>query len=97
MDIEVTSAIRGRVLGGKLDPLVAREAIADVIGRPLLDLLQPQLWPAELRGKTPTALASFWPEWVTREDAAIRARVRAGDEDSIVNFLLIRRIRSAES
>jgi len=57
-------------------------------GRPLLEVLQPQLWPAELRGKTPDALASVWPEWVAREDAAIRARVQAGDEDSIINFLL---------
>jgi SAM-dependent methyltransferase len=57
-------------------------------GRPILELLQPQLWPAELRGKTPAALESFWPEWVTRENAAIRARIQAGDEDSIINFLL---------
>jgi len=56
--------------------------------RPILDVLQPQLWPAELRGKAPAALELFWPEWVTREDAAIRARVQAGDEDSIINFLL---------
>src|SRR5262245_17016193 len=57
-------------------------------GRPVLELLQPQLWPAELRGTTPVALESLWPDWVAREDAAIRARVQAGDEDSIVNFLL---------
>src|SRR5689334_19876471 len=57
-------------------------------GKPILEVLQPQLWPAEFRGKTPAALESFWPEWVTREDAAIRARVQAGDEDSIINFLL---------
>src|SRR5262245_53618353 len=57
-------------------------------GRPILDLVQPQLWPAELRGKAPAALESTWPDWVKREDAAIRARVQAGDEDSIANFLL---------
>jgi SAM-dependent methyltransferase len=57
-------------------------------GRPILDILQPQLWPTDLRGKTPAALESRWPEWVRREDAAIRARIQAGDEDSIVNFLL---------
>src|SRR5262245_11257025 len=57
-------------------------------GRPIVDLLQPQLWPMELRRKTPAALESFWPDWVKREDAAIRARVQAGDEDSIANFLL---------
>lgn len=36
MDIEVTSAIRGRVLDGKLDPLVAREAIADLTVLPVM-------------------------------------------------------------
>ena len=39
--------------------------------RSILDVLQPQLWPVELRGKTPAALESLWPEWVMREDAAI--------------------------
>jgi SAM-dependent methyltransferase len=55
---------------------------------PILEVLQQQLWPTELRGKTPAALEALWPDWIAREDAAIRARVQAGDEDSIINLLL---------
>jgi SAM-dependent methyltransferase len=46
------------------------------------------LWPAELRSKTAPQIEALWPGWIAREDAAIRARVNAGDEDSIVNLLL---------
>ena len=75
-------------LGGLVSAESTTVNIPFADGRPILDLLQPQLWPAELRGKTAAALESFWPDWVKREDAAIRARVQAGDEDSIANFLL---------
>jgi SAM-dependent methyltransferase len=75
-------------LGGLVSAESATVNIPFADGRPILELLQPQLWPAELRGKTPAALESFWPDWVRREDAAIRERIRAGDEDSIINFLL---------
>ena len=75
-------------LGGLASAESATVNIPFADGRPILDLLQPQLWPAELQGKAPAALESFWPNWVTHEDAAIRARVQAGDEDSIINFLL---------
>ena len=63
-------------------------AIPYADAKPILDVLQPQLWPAELRGKAPAALEALWPDWVAREDAAIRERVQAGDEDSIINLLL---------
>src|SRR5437667_4220940 len=56
--------------------------------RPIFQALQPQLWPADLRTKTPAEIESLWPGWVAGEDAAIRARVQAGDEDSIINLLL---------
>jgi len=75
-------------LGGLAAAESATVNIPFADGRPILDLLQPQLWPVELQGRTPAALESFWPNWVTHEDAAIRARVQAGDEDSIINFLL---------
>ena len=75
-------------LGGLVSAESATVNIPFADGMPILDVLQPQLWPAELRGKTAAALESFWPDWVRREDAAIRERVRAGDEDSIINFLL---------
>lgn len=75
-------------LGGLASAESATVNIPLADGRPILEIVQPQLWPAELRGKPPTALVSLWPEWVAREDAAIRTRVQAGDEDSIINFLL---------
>ena len=56
--------------------------------RPILQALQPQLWPAELRTTPAPQIEALWPGWIAREDAAIRARVRAGDEDSIINLLL---------
>jgi len=56
--------------------------------RPIFQALQPQLWPADLRTKTAPQIEALWPEWIAREDAAIRARVQAGDEDSIINLLL---------
>jgi hypothetical protein len=56
--------------------------------RPIFQALQPQLWPADLRTKTIAELEPLWPGWIAREDAAIRARVQAGDDDSIINLLL---------
>ena len=44
--------------------------------------------PAELRAAGPRDLPSVWASWVARGDAAIRARLVQGDEDSLVNFLL---------
>ena len=40
--------------------------------------------PSELIGKTPADLESSWSGWVSGRDAAIRARLERGDEDSIV-------------
>src|SRR5258705_2242820 len=56
--------------------------------RPIFQALQPQLWPADLRSKTPAEIEGLWPGWIAREDAAIRTRVQAGDDDSIINLLL---------
>lgn len=55
---------------------------------PIFDALRPDLVPSEFRGKSPGEREAMWPDWVARRDAGIRARVTAGDEDSIVNFLL---------
>src|SRR5687767_10011572 len=55
---------------------------------PILDVLRADLVPRELTMKTPAELASAWPDWVSRRDAAIRARVAQGDEDSLTYFLL---------
>jgi len=55
--------------------------------RPIIEALSDVL-PAELRTADPRDLPSLWPKWVARADAAIRARLVQGDEDSLVNFLL---------
>lgn len=55
--------------------------------RPIFEALREDLWPAEFRGLTPSQRAAAWPEWVMRRDAAIRARVADGDEDSVINLL----------
>jgi len=51
-------------------------------------LLRDDLIPADLAGTTPDQLSALWPAWIEARDAAIRARVDAGDEDSIVHLLL---------
>ena len=56
--------------------------------KPILDTLKPDLLPAQLRTLTPSQREAAWPEWVSRRDADIRARLAAGDEDSVVTFLL---------
>ncbi len=55
--------------------------------RPLLQSLD-EVLPAELKGKSAEAQAAAWPAWVKAQDAAVRARLRRGDEDTLVNFLL---------
>jgi hypothetical protein len=56
--------------------------------RPILDTLREDLIPAELRTPTSAQREALWPEWVSRRDADIRARLAAGDEDSVITFLL---------
>src|SRR5215470_20221552 len=55
--------------------------------RPLLQSFD-EVLPAELRGKSAEAQAALWPAWVKAQDSAVRARLRRGDEDTLVNFLL---------
>src|SRR5215468_2742665 len=55
--------------------------------RPLLQLFD-EILPAELKGKSAEAQGAAWPAWVEAQDAAVRARLRRGDEDTLVNFLL---------
>lgn len=56
--------------------------------KPILETLRADLLPAELRAMTPEGRKLAWPAWVSRHDAAIRARLEGGDEESVVNFLL---------
>ncbi len=55
--------------------------------RPIVEALRSALLPPELRDATPADREMAWPAWIARRDAAIRARVADGDEDSIVHFL----------
>lgn len=52
---------------------------------PILEAFRANL-PAELIAKTPADIEAAWPDWVSRHNAAIRARLERGDEDSIVNL-----------
>lgn len=56
-------------------------------GVPILRALREDRLPPELRGKTAADLESAWPAWVSRRDAAIRARVEEGDADSLIYLL----------
>jgi hypothetical protein len=60
-----------------------KTSIPYVDARPVVEAARGNL-PAELTGKTPADLESFWPGWVSRRDTAIRTRLERGDEDSIV-------------
>src|SRR5262244_1765116 len=55
--------------------------------RPTLQSLD-EILPAELKGKSAEEGARGWPEWVKAQDATVRARLRRGDEDTMINFLL---------
>jgi hypothetical protein len=58
------------------------------VARPILEAIPPAQRPAELRSKTPPELARDWPAWVSARDRDMRARLAAGDEDSIFNLAL---------
>lgn len=57
--------------------------------QPILDVLRTDLLPPELRSSTPAEREARWPDWVSRRDAAIRARLARADEDSLLNLLLL--------
>lgn len=57
--------------------------------RTILDSLDSHLLPGELQGRSPAERAQIWPGWVTRHDQEMRARLMRGDEDSLVNFLVL--------
>ena len=64
-----------------------KTAIAFVDARPILAAHAHRL-PKDLSGQIAGGLEAAWPAWVSRQDAAIRARLARGDEDSIVNLWL---------
>ena len=71
--------------GGAALADAARRYIPLADARPFMETLRGHL-PGELRGQNDAALESVWPDWVASRDAAIRARVQRGDEDSLVFF-----------
>jgi hypothetical protein len=56
--------------------------------RSILEALPPARLPAELQSKAPSELRPDWPAWVSARDRDIRARLAAGDEDSVLNLTL---------
>ena len=55
--------------------------------RPILESLKDES-PSELRDAAAERQADVWRDWAARRDADIRSRLKGGDEDSVVNFLL---------
>ena len=55
--------------------------------RAIVEALQADL-PRELRSLDARALERAWPDWVSRHNADIRARLAQGDEDTLVNLWL---------
>jgi hypothetical protein len=56
--------------------------------KPILDALRPDILPPPLRTLTSAQRETAWPDWVARRDSEIRERLAAGDEDSVITFLL---------
>ena len=57
--------------------------------QPILEALDNNLLPAELRNRSPAETAAIWPSWVTRHDQETRTRLLRGHEDTMVNFLVL--------
>ncbi len=74
-----------------LPVVLSGQTTADFIpysdAKPIFAALREDLLPPEFRGLTPAQREAAWPDWVRRRDAAIRARVAEGDEDSVINLL----------
>ena len=54
----------------------------------VIQALRDDLIPNELKNRTPADLEAAWPAWISGRDAAVRARVAQGDEDSIAYLAL---------
>ena len=54
---------------------------------PVVRALRGDLLPPALRGRTAADLEAGWAAWVASRDEAIRARVAAGEDDSIIYLL----------
>jgi hypothetical protein len=72
--------------------VIAREPTARAMSyaeaRGVVESLPDAALPAALGSRSSDERQTEWPTWVARRDAAIRARVARGDEDSVVNLVL---------
>jgi hypothetical protein len=66
-------------------PSVADLSFADA--KPILQAMQ-EVLPPVLRGQSAEGQAVRWPVWLATLNTEVRARLRRGDEDALVNFLL---------
>ena len=73
--------------GQDASPAAGRTAVSYSDATPVFAALRDDLLPVELRGKTSVEREAIWPTWLSRRDAAIRARVEDGDADAIINLL----------
>jgi hypothetical protein len=80
--------VAGFLIGAAVAAQSAKTFIPVADATAILQLLRDDLIPPDLAGVTPDRLTATWPQWVKARDAAIRARVEAGDEDAIVHLLL---------
>jgi hypothetical protein len=64
-----------------------KTAIPFAEAKPILDRLA-HVAPVEFQAKPAAEVERAWPDWTSRHDAAIRARLDRGDEDSVVNLWL---------
>jgi hypothetical protein len=55
--------------------------------RPILESVRSDLIPPDLR-RPIGEIEGAWPNWIAQRNAAIRGRVAAGDEDSLIHLLL---------
>ncbi len=55
---------------------------------PIVQALRDDLIPSELKNRAAADLEGAWPAWISGRDAAVRARVAEGDEDSIAYLVL---------
>jgi hypothetical protein len=54
--------------------------------QPVLNAFRQEL-PEELRNRKPAELNAYWPQWVSKRDQDVRARLDQGEEDTITNLL----------
>ncbi len=55
--------------------------------RPILEHMS-EVLPSPLKGASEKDQREAWPSWVKQYDSEIRSRLKKGDQDSVINFLL---------